>query len=232
MASIRPALLTLALTICLLACQQADTSSMTPSSVKAQKIEPTSVASAANMAASQATLLIELSSPDQAVKTWWRFIDMKALADMNTCLKEVANAPSTYLAYLPSIAQSDVLRTFTLDPTMCSIDVYSRDIQEVKMESETRALVFALIKNISPPPLGADPDEHDSKSRQDGSRFKYVLEKTSQGWKVSQVFKYSDINHQINENIRGFSKRGKLDVWESVYRRSDKPRYPSYVFDQ
>lgn len=82
------------------------------------------------------------------------------------------------------------------------------------MESETRAVVFANIKNTTPIPEGAEPDENEKKYRADGFRFKYVVEKASDGWKISQVFKYRDY--------------GK-DPWENIYQPVDKPRYPAYV---
>lgn len=72
--------------------------------------------------------------------------------------------------------------------TRCTDDSYSKEIIEVKSESETRAIVFAKIKNNTPIPDGARPDVEDIKTREKGKNYKYVLEKDSEGWKVVQVY--------------------------------------------
>lgn len=124
-----------------------------------------------------------------------------------------------YVAYFPKVAQEDVLRTLTPKEIVCREDVYDRDIQEVKLESETRAVIFVKVKNVTPVPAGADPDEYDKQYRKNGFRFKYLVEKTSEGWKVSQVYKYDEIN----------LKYLKKDPWEKLYKVSDKPYYPAFV---
>ena len=142
-------------------------------------------------------------------------MDIKEAYDSAVCLslhRDNSKEPYTFAA---RIAQGDTLRTVTPPTPNCPTDAYSRDIQEVKAESETRAVVFATIKNVTPIPQGAEPDESDKKYRADGFRFKYVLEKTSDGWKIAQVFKYRDYM--------------RSDPWESVYQPRDKPRYPGFV---
>lgn len=165
-------------------------------------------------------LVIETGSPDLTVKSWWRLLDLREKINTAECNKNVElKARPAYAAYYSKIIQADVLRALTPNGNGCLEDIYERDIQEVKTESETRAIVFAKITNTTPIPVGAEPDELDKRTRRDGFRFKYLVEKTSEGWKVSQVYRYDESNKYL-----------KKDLWEKVYVVSDKPSYPAYVF--
>jgi hypothetical protein len=78
------------------------------------------------------------------------------------------------------------------------------------------------VKNNAPIPPGATPDETDKKWRSNGFKFKYLVEKSSAGWKVSQVYKFDEYK----------AKYGDKDGWEKLYTYSDVPRFPSYVSNQ
>jgi hypothetical protein len=97
-------------------------------------------------------------------------------------------------------------------------DTYAREILKVQNESETRAIVFAVIKNTTPPSSGAQPTEFDKRLREDGIRFRYVVEKTDKGWKVSQVFRYFEM--------------GETKQWNKIYDVPSSPSYPAGVADQ
>lgn len=167
-------------------------------------------------------IIIENGSPDSALKSWWRVLDLKEKIDVEECNRKKAGKQPGYVAYFPKVAQENALKAFAPTNAVCLEDVYERDIQEVKTESETRAVAFVKIKNITPIPSGAEPDEYDKQYRKDGFRFKYLLEKSSEGWKVSQVYKYDEINF----------KYLKKDPWEKIYKVDDKPRYPAFVHKQ
>lgn len=163
-------------------------------------------------------VVIETGSPDLAVKSWWRVFDLKGKIDAEECNVNKLKEKAAYIAYFPKVAQEDVLRALTPKETVCRENIFERDIQEVKAESETRALVFVKVKNITPAPAGAEPDEYDKQYRKDGFRFKYLVEKTSEGWKVSQVYKYQEVNVIL-----------KRDPWEKPYKVREKPDYPAFV---
>jgi hypothetical protein len=206
------------------ACALALTVGCTPK--EASQSSPSKPAEVAAVVASapsvqEPSLAIELESPDRAIKTWWRYLDLREQYDAQECKIAKDDAKSPTQKYLRLIAQSDVLHSLMPDEKECREDRYSREIQEVKTESETRAIVFALVKNTTPIPPGAEPDDLDKGFRRDGFRFKYVLEKSESGWKLSQVFKYEETNKIL-----------KKDVWESVYHVRSKPRYPAYVHYQ
>lgn len=167
-------------------------------------------------------IVIETGSPDLAVKSWWRVFDMRAKIFADECNKRKVEEKPAYMNYYSKVAQEDMLRKLVPKNTVCELEVFERDLQEVKTESETRAIVFAKIKNVTPIPVGAEPSENEKKYRNDGFRFKYLVEKSSDGWKVSQVYRYDKMN------VEYLNK----DPWEPIYKSDDSPRYPSYVFLQ
>ncbi len=167
------------------------------------------------------SLVVQSSSPDQSVKSWWRYLDLVELESTTNCKKTAMDPPPSHLTYLPKIADAEVLSYRTPKQSECILDVFSRDIDEVKTESETRAIVFATIRNATPIPPGAEPDELDKKWRAAGFKYKYLVEKTGGAWKISQVYKYDEGNKYL-----------KKDVWGKVYEPLSGPRYPAYVGQQ
>lgn len=128
-------------------------------------------------------------------------------------------APPQFInTYLGQVAKGDVLAVRTPKQSECRTEVMAREIDEVKTESETRAIVFATIKNATPVPTGAVLDQIETKWRSSGFKFKYLIEKSEGQWKVAQVYRYDESNKYVNK-----------DLWEKAYVPSDKPHVPSYV---
>lgn len=161
-------------------------------------------------------VIVETASPDQAVKSWWRYLHALDSDAISSCKRGQTDASAARLKDLEQIAGNQVLAAYS-ERAVCVRDSFERTIDEVRTESETRALVFASIKNVTPVPAGAEPDEYALKSREEGEKFKYLVEKLSGAWKISQVYKH-------NESARLLKK----EVWEKVYEPS-KPYFPSYV---
>lgn len=97
----------------------------------------------------------------------------------------------------------------------CELAVLSRDIAEVKVESETRAVVLAKIKPATPIPVGAVLTAEQSKRREEGARYKYVLEKVGVEWKVAQIYQFWDFGD---------------DPWKPIFEevRTRTPHYYLY----
>ncbi len=142
---------------------------------------------------------------------------MVAAIETNECAKSRKEKRDS-LEHLSEVAQEDVLKSMSPSESLCYVTTTERDIQEVKIETETRAIVFAKMKNNTPPPEGSIPTEHDKKWRAEGERYKYLIEKTQDGWKISQVYKFDK-----------FADLQKRDVWEKVYQVQLTPSYPSLV---
>lgn len=131
------------------------------------------------------------NTPDIALKSWWALIDAKDRFYSKRC--DQPEAPA-FVKYRDEILTGDTKDFFTRNQTSCAADTYGREIDEVKVESDSRATIFATIKNTTPLPQDVHLSDSDERSRSTGERYKYVLERSStqEGWKVSQVFSHND----------------------------------------
>jgi len=100
----------------------------------------------------------------------------------------------------------------------CTLESYAREIHNVNRESETRAVVSAVIRNSRPIPSGAEPTDFERKTRAEGVKFRYVLEKSGESWLLTQVYMYDEVENFL-----------KKDPWRNVYSDVKSPRYPGYV---
>ncbi|MBB1596873.1 hypothetical protein A9973_22685 [Achromobacter sp. UMC46] len=133
-------------------------------------------------------LTVAANTPDAAVKSWWHVRDEEARYAVTVC-KESAEL------YRPFRAARDSLSTQGLQANLaandqCDPESYEREIVNVDVQSDTRALVVAHIRNAKPPTPGyvMNIDERDKKER--GVRMQYLLERAdnTQAWKVTQVY--------------------------------------------
>lgn len=160
------------------------------------------------------TVKVDTSSPDNAVKSWWSLMDHKMQAQNDFCEKYEGDHSAELSKFAAQISQGAVLSAIQR-PVDCSGQVFRRDIQEVKVESETRAIVFVKVHNITPIPAGAIGDTYDEKWRKDGKAFKYLVEKLNGAWLISQIYMVDDIGDE---------------KWTELYEATPKPYYPSIVF--
>ena len=84
---------------------------------------------------------------------------------------------------------------------------YARQIEEVKAETDSRAVAIATIR---------DTKETNETEPYEGERFKYVLEKEGQNWRVTEVFEYDK-----------FELRGTK--WRPVYEPGESSKKFRYV---
>ncbi len=172
-------------------------------------------AASAPAAAKNENFIIDQKSPDLAVKTWWRWkdrFDKWEVAECNRSIRDDIN--DRLVDALPKIAAGEVLEFHHSERSPCREAKVEREIQEVKTESETRAVVYATIRDVMPVPEGQKLNEYDIQFRKDGFRFKYVVEKHEVGWKIASVYRYDDFNKQLGRS-----------EWTKVYNRPDPTRY-------
>ncbi|NDP64788.1 hypothetical protein [Polaromonas sp.] len=174
-----------------------------------------------NPAVAAELITIQTSSPDQAVKSWWRYLDLVEAQSSDDCKLKQAQTPPNHLKYLPQVSSGDVLAERTPKKDNCLAEVIAREIDEVKTESETRAIVFTSVRNVTPLPVGSEVDEYDKKWRTEGFKFKYLVEKVGGEWKITQVYKYDESNKYL-----------KRDIWEKTYKPSNKPHVSAYIHRQ
>lgn len=128
---------------------------------------------------------ISTNSPDLTVKSWWRVKDAGAIMYIEAC-KSYMKTEAPYVAKLSELSTSDIHsgRNCSGAP-----DTFDRQITKVDVQSDTRAVVMARIRNTTPPDEGAVLTEEDKARKEAGEAFQYVLERkdSSAEWRIAQV---------------------------------------------
>ena len=156
----------------------------------------------------------DLSSPDNALKSWWRFLDATEKKTFENC-ERYFSYQSARENYYSKFTAGDVLSIKVNQLNECKLNTYSRSIQEVMQETETRAIALATIKNTTPSSL--TPTEDEKIDREKGSTYRYLIEKDKGEWKISQVSKLSTYSFDRN------------DPWKPEYKRYPET-FPSRTY--
>jgi hypothetical protein len=154
---------------------------------------------------------IDLATPDKALKSYWAVSDAVSTA-LGSLYGQIAGKAAALQEPLKLVASGAYLSD---RPGSNTRDTFSRDIVDVKVETESRAVIIAVIKNTSPIPAGAEPTKLDQEMRAEGERYRYVLEKTQEGWRVAEVWSWSTYP--------------KPD-WKKVKPDDGKPSVPAFTF--
>ncbi len=132
-------------------------------------------------------LRVDASTPDQALRSIWR------LTDLDTLNLEGA-VDSTAPGVLARRRLGERYRGLLTGEALAAANdtqrvrwTYKREIVDVEQQTPTRAIVTARIRNTTPIPPGATPDEYDVRVRRDGNTYRYIMEKDSAGWRLAQV---------------------------------------------
>jgi hypothetical protein len=120
-----------------------------------------------------------------AVKSWWRLRDAGILLEEEVC----RNYLKTAEGYKSKLAELSTDELHTGPQCSGSHLTFDRQITNVEIQSDTRAIVTAQIKNTTPPEEGAVLDYEDKKAKEAGEPYRYVLERESSSsqWKIAQV---------------------------------------------
>jgi hypothetical protein len=156
---------------------------------------------------------IDLSTPDRAIKSYWAVRDKVRHAHYEM-LRRSIDVYRSAEKEIGSVSGGALARSFAWD--VIATPNFGRDILDVKVESESRAIVIAVIKNTTPLPAGAEVSKFDEERRRDGERYRYVLEKDASGWKVSEIWAW---------------ERYPRPDWKKNHPRDDKPYVPSMTHD-
>ncbi|WP_095093834.1 hypothetical protein [Pseudomonas sp. Irchel 3A5] len=157
-------------------------------------------------------LSVASNSPDAAVKSWWSVRDAAMDLDREICL-EYQRMKSPITDKLKALSTADLPARED-----CFLDQlnFDRKISKVEVESDTRAVVGAVIKNITPPEPGAVLDARDRQLKEAGERYRYTLERkdASGEWKISRI-----------ENFPSYSSN-----WRDSYSKPE-PSNNRYVYE-
>lgn len=174
---------------------------------------------APSAATTPAALALDTSTPDRALKSYWRAKDALRQAEAEWSheryagLKKITDAlgiDNKKLMTGETLAKHESLKAREL-----RIEQFNRDIVDIKQDTESRATAMVSIKNSTPLPAGAVISDSDKKTRDKGITLRYVLEKEADGWKVAQVYEYVEYRR----------------VWEKVFPTPTRDDYaPIYVW--
>lgn len=159
-----------------------------------------------------AKVTLDLSTPDKALKSYWAVRDSthaKEFAVLSQATSQLAEAG----AQLAEVAEGALAKEMVIRPGRS--ETYSRDIIDVKVESESRAVIIALIKNSTPIPAGAEPTKFDEERRANGDRYRYILERDKASWRVSEIW-----------DFEGYPTKD----WKKSHPTSGKPYVPSLTY--
>ena len=128
---------------------------------------------------------IDVTTPDRALKSYWALQD--AIRAKHADIYRRAFPEYRASEKNPSSVVSGAVDAYFASKEQV-FESFSRDIVDVKVESESRAVIVAVIKNSTPIPAGAEVSKFTEQERRDGQRYKYVLEKSSDGWRIAEIW--------------------------------------------
>ncbi|MDR7232269.1 hypothetical protein J2X45_003375 [Caulobacter sp. BE264] len=159
--------------------------------------EPT----AQGVAAPAAAPAMDLSTPDRALKSQWAYADWYRASSCtvrNELVKgETAEAkrfgilvrPLPPADTLTGAAKESFLAARALTES-CKPDVLRREINEIKTETESRAVAFYTVYDETPIPEGYSLSEYSKEDATTGDRFKVVLTKVEGKWLVEDYARF------------------------------------------
>lgn len=156
---------------------------------------------------------LDLATPDKALKSYWAVRDSVRAKQVEIFSQNKDRFQSAE-AQMSAVADGAVAKSFSFDIT--PIDTFSRDLIDVKVESESRAVIVVVIKNSTPIPAGAEISKFDEELRRDGERYRYILEKNQTGWRVSEIWEWSTYPSA---------------EWKKKLPRDGKPHVPSLTYE-
>jgi hypothetical protein len=159
-------------------------------------------------------LVVDTSTPDRALKSYWQARDViqKITADMNAAHYAQIQTVVNKIGFdAKKLMTGDVLSTEQeidkLRHGSLWEEKYSREILDIRLDTGSRATALVKIRNSTPIPVGIVVSDEDKRRREEGERFKYILEREADGWKVAQVYLFD--KYSVRDD-------GK-DPWRNVY---------------
>ena len=125
------------------------------------------------------------TTPEATVRSWWRYTDSiqnhDATADTNSDAHRRLQQRIRDHESFHAGAALEYLRHPPETPT------FAREIVDVQQQSPAQAVVTVRIRNTTPIPRGAVPNEYDTARRQDGELHGYNLARQPDGWRIEQA---------------------------------------------
>jgi hypothetical protein len=139
----------------------------------------------------QAQLPVDLSTPEAAVRTYWRMQDAldSVAAAILTGPPERDPFAAVRRGYEQTVAgaAAEVLSAPFVRQT------YAREVEAVDLAGPSRALVMVIIHNTTPLPEGTLLTHEQEELRTEGQQFRYILDRDGDAWRITQVQQWSDL---------------------------------------
>ena len=136
---------------------------------------------------SSVKLNLDLATPDKAIKSYWAVRD-SVRSKWFELFAHNKEGYQSVEAQMSEVADGALAKNLSFK--IMPVETFSRELIDVKLESESRAVIIAVIKNSTPIPAGAEMSKFDEERRRDGERYRYILEKNQAGWRVSEVWQW------------------------------------------
>lgn len=146
-----------------------------------------------------------LTSPDNAVKSWWALSDAINKFQYEKC--RLGNPSFEALRAARVNISSGDTKDYFQQPPKCHFETFDRTIERASVETDTRAVVMANIKNDTQLPEGVRLSKYSDEYVNKGVSYRYVLTRESDKWYVDEVLKYDSTNKIL-----------KKDPWAQEYK--------------
>lgn len=154
-----------------------------------------------------------LTSPDNAVKSWWALNDAIDKFTYENC-RLATRGVDARIAARVNLSSGNAKEYFQ-KPIECDLETFDRTIERASVETDTRAVVMANIKNVTQLPEGVRLNKYSEQYVKKGVSYKYVLTRESDKWYVDEVLKYNSTNILIKEDP--WQQEYKLEKYQEKY---------------
>lgn len=152
--------------------------------------------------------VMDTSTPDRAVKSHWALKDYVLANSREVEQRFMETDQFKGIAQMFRQVNSPQIADDLASPTPAY--QYSRDITQAKVETESRAVVFAVVKNVTPLPTDAVLSRSQTESREKGKTIKYVLEKDQSSWRITEIWQ---LGEYTGEYIKSYPTKATLPIY-------------------
>ncbi|WP_454714124.1 hypothetical protein [Caulobacter segnis] len=165
-------------------------------------------------------VVLDLSTPDRALKSIWASADANRKAMCDVKRKMAASNDASQAQYKVLVSSPDLpikattgqlteaLNVGVYLQTNCTPIVLRREINEIKSETESRSVAFFTTHDQTPMPEGFKLADSAKEEAEKGTRYKAVFTKVEGQWLLDELYFYSTYS----------------DVWLRLY---DEPKTAS-----
>lgn len=149
--------------------------------------------------ATRQAIVVDASTPDRALKTLWALQDadaqvicaadaeMDKLQGRTKAIVEASRGEHSHRELLGGSLAKSMAQIYAWP---CTVPQLKREINDVKGETDSRAVARVTVRNTSPVPADADePAEFMKAARKNGERYRYIFTKVEGAWRLEDVYK-------------------------------------------